>query len=209
MRKSYFAALTIIFFSFACAIYFYPLMPLKMASHWGITGEADGWSGRLFGVFFMPILSLFLFHLFVFLPKIDPLKKNVKKFEKFFDWFVIGILAFLLYLYLLTLAWNWGGRFNFILAILPAFIILFYLAGVLMEKSRRNYFIGFRTPWALTSDRNWEETNKMGGRLFKIAALIGILGMFFQAQAFLFLIGPLIIFTIYIFIYSYLKFKPK
>lgn len=209
MRKSHFAAFAIILFSFCSAVYFYPLMPSKMASHWNYIGEVDGWSGRIFGVFFMPVLALVLFHLFVFIPKIDPLKENVKKFRNYYDWFVVGILFFLLYLYLLTIAWNLGIKFNLIAAILPSFVLLFFFAGRLMEKSKRNYFIGFRTPWALHSDKNWNATNKMGGKLFKIAALIGILGLFFQTYAFLLLIGPLLVFSVYIFVYSYLVAQKK
>lgn len=207
MRKSYFVTFAIILFSFLVAIYFYPLMPQKMVGHWNYLGVPDAWYGKTFGLFFMPFLSLIIFHLFMLLPKIDPLKANVKKFEKYFDWFIVSLMAFFLYLYLLTIAWNLGLHFNLIVFILPAFVALFYSAGVLMEKSKRNYFIGFRTPWALHNDEIWEKTNKMGGRLFKIAALIGVLGLWFQMYAFLLLIGPMVVFSIFVFVYSYLEYK--
>ncbi len=143
----------------------------------------------------------------MFLPQIDPLKHNIKKFEKYFDWFIVSLIVFMTYLQILIIAWNLGLHFNFVVFILPAIMALFYGAGILMERSKRNYFIGFRTPWALHDDAIWEKTNKMGGRLFKIAALIGILGLWFQTYAFLLLIGPIMAFSIFVFVWSWKEWK--
>lgn len=207
MRKSYFFTFAIILFSLLAAIYFYPLMPSKMATHWDYLGQADGFSTRAFGMFFMPILLLIMLQLFVFLPQIDPLKHNIKKFEKYFNWFIVSIVGFMTYLQILVIAWNLGLHFNFVIYILPAFAGLFYGAGILMENTKRNYFIGFRTPWALHDDAIWEKTNKMGGRLFKVAALIGILGLWFQTYAFLFMIGPIMAFSVFVFVWSWWEWK--
>ncbi|MCD6429287.1 DUF1648 domain-containing protein [bacterium] len=42
MRKSSITILLIILTSFIAAIYLYPQMPDKMASHWNTKGEVDG-----------------------------------------------------------------------------------------------------------------------------------------------------------------------
>ncbi|MEM1515464.1 MAG: SdpI family protein [Candidatus Bathyarchaeia archaeon] len=43
------------------------------------------------------------------------------------------------------------------------------IIGILCEDSKRNWFIGIRTPWTLSSDRVWEKTHRLGGKLFKTA----------------------------------------
>ncbi len=64
-------------------------------------------------------------------------------------------------------------------AMLPAGIgLLFYYIGVLMENAERNWFIGIRTPWTLSSDRVWRQTNRLGGRLFRAAGIAAMLGAF-------------------------------
>ncbi|MEM1558578.1 MAG: SdpI family protein [Candidatus Bathyarchaeia archaeon] len=56
-------------------------------------------------------------------------------------------------------------------------LLLFY-TGILCENAKKNWFIGIRTHWTLSSDRVWETTHKLGGKLFKTTGVIGILGVF-------------------------------
>ncbi len=199
----------IILTSFLLAFFFYPQMPALMASHWNINGEVDGYMGKTWALFLMPTLSLFMTILFLVIPKIDPLKENIKKFKNYFDGFIVLILLFLFYLYLLTIFWNLGIRFNLINLLVPAFGILFYYCGVLIEKAQRNWSIGIRTPWTLSSDRVWQKTHELGGRLFKICGLISLLGFFFQKIAFFLVVVPVLLVTIYTYIYSYLQFQKE
>src|SRR4030043_1731477 len=142
MRKSEIIILVIILISLALAIYFYPLMPEKMASHWSAHGQVNDYMPKFWGLFLMPFISIGLFLLFILIPKIDPLKENIKKFRKYFDIFIILIILFLFYLYVLTIFWNIGARFNMVQFLIPAFGIIFYYAGVLVENAKRNWFIG-------------------------------------------------------------------
>jgi len=54
--------------SFVLAFCFYPLMPDQVVSHWGITGEPDGYMSKGFGLFFMPILMIIVTILLLILP---------------------------------------------------------------------------------------------------------------------------------------------
>jgi len=206
MRKSEIIILIITIVSFALGIYLYPQMPEKMASHWNIRGEVDGYISKFWGLFLMPFISLGLFLLFVLIPKIDPLRENIEKFRKYFDGFIILIILFLLYIYSLTILWNFGIRFGMNQFLTPALGILFYYCGILIENAKRNWFIGIRTPWTLSSDKVWERTHKIGGRLFKMAGIIAIFGLFFPSYAFFFLI-PVLLVTIYTVIYSYFEYQ--
>jgi len=199
--------LIIILISFLIGIYFYPQMPEEIASHWNAQGQVNGYMPKLWGLFFMPVISLILLAFFILIPKIDPLKENIKKFRKYFDIFVIIIILFLFYIYLLTILWNLGIRFEITQLIIPPIGILFFYAGVLTENSKRNWFIGIRTPWTISNEKVWNETNRLGGKLFKISGLIALLGILFQDYAILLVIIPIVLASVYTFIFSYYEYN--
>jgi len=132
---------------------------------------------------------------------------NIEKFRKYYDTFVISIILFLFYLYILTILWNTGRRLDIVKFLAPAFGMLFFYCGVLMENIKRNWFIGIRTPWTLSDDRVWEKTHKIGGKLFKISGVISLTGIFFPRPAVFFIIVPVLLFSLYTLIFSYFEFK--
>ena len=209
MKRSNLIILAIILISFIIGISFYPKMPEKMASHWNFKGEVDGYISKFWGLFLMPFISVFLFLLFLVIPKIDPLKENIEKFRKYFDSFIIIIILFLFYLYLLTIFWNLGIKFSMPQFLAPAFGMLLYYCGVLIENAKRNWSIGIRTPWTLSSEKVWDKTHKIGGKLFKIAGITAFLGILFPDFALFFVLAPVIIFIIYTFFYSYFEYKKE
>jgi len=209
MRKSEIVTILIILFSFAIGICLYPKMPIDMASHWNAQGQVDGYVSKFWGLFLLPIISLGLFFLFILIPKIDPLKANIEKFRKYFDGFVVLIILFLFYLYLLTIFWNFGVQFSMNQVLPPAFGILFFYCGILIEKAKRNWFIGIRTPWTLSNDKVWERTHKIGGKLFKVVGIIAFLGIIFPNYAFFLILFPVIAVSIFTVIYSYLEYRKE
>ena len=124
LRKSEIISLVIVIISLIIGIYFYPLMPEKVASHWNAEGEVDGYMPKFWGLFLMPIISAVLLFLFIIIPKIDPLKHNIEKFRKYFDGFIVLMMVFLFYLYILTILWNMGIRFVFTQFLASFFIIV-------------------------------------------------------------------------------------
>lgn len=197
----------IILLSFAIGIYFYPKIPDLMVSHWNIQGRADGYIQKFWGLFLMPFLSIFLYLLMSFFPEIDPLKNNVKKFRKYYNSFLVLIMLFLFYLDILMIAWNLGYTFSMVQFLLPAMGIVFYYSGVLMENSSMNWFIGIKTPWTLSSQEVWKKTNRLGGKLFKIVAIVTFLSIFLGSISFWIMIASLLGIVIYVYVYSYLEYK--
>jgi len=209
MRKSGIIVLGVILLSFIIGIYFYPQMPEKIASHWNAQGQVDGYMSKFWGLFLMPLLSMMLFLLFIAIPKIDPLKHNIEKFREYYDGFVVLIIVYLFYVYLLTIFWNIGIRFSMVQPLAPAMGILFYYIGILIENAKRNWFIGIRTPWTLSSEKVWEKTHKIGGKLFKIAGIIAFIGVFFQRYALFFILVPIILVAAYTIVYSYFEYQKE
>ncbi|HPX09912.1 MAG TPA: SdpI family protein [Candidatus Cloacimonas sp.] len=207
LRKSEIISLLIIMISFIIGIYFYSLLPDKVASHWNARGEVDGYMSKFGGLFLMPIISLVLLLLFIIIPKIDPLKHNIEKFRKYFNGFIVLMMLFLFYLYILTILWNIGVRFNFVHLLVPIFSIFFYYCGILIQKAQRNWFIGIRTPWTLSNEEVWNKTHKIGGKLFKIAGIISLIGILLPEYALFFVICPVIIASLFPVIYSYFEYQ--
>lgn len=197
----------LIIISFFIAIYFYPVFPDQVATHWGIDNQVNGYSSKAFGLFFMPVLSVLLFFLFISLPKIDPYKKNFDQFKNYFQNFINIIFAFLFYVYLLTIIWNLDFHFNMIQVLSPGLAVLFYYAGVLTSHAKRNWFVGIRTPWTMSSELVWDKTHQIGGKLFKLTGLISLLSLLFPNLAIFFILIPVLLVTVFIFAYSYLEYK--
>jgi uncharacterized membrane protein len=202
--------LALIALAFLAGALVYPSLPAQVASHWNAAGEADGAMGKFWGVFLFPFIMLGVFALFLIIPKIDPMKANIESFRKHYDAFWIGMFVFFLYIFALTLAWNTGHRFNFTTWIIPAVSALFFGLGAFLEKSKRNWFIGIRTPWTLSSDTVWEKTHRLGGKFFKGNAVISLLGIFFGGDmAILFLIVPMAVTVAVTVVYSYLEYRKE
>jgi uncharacterized membrane protein len=196
--------------AFISGIILYPKFPNLIASHWNASGEANGYMGKFWGIFLLPIIMAGLFLLYFFIPRIDPLKNNIESFRKHYNAFWIFMFAFFLYIFGLTLVWNFGFRFNFTTAIIPAMAVLFFFIGFFLERLKRNWFVGIRTPWTLSSDIVWEKTHKLGGNLFKIVALISLVGLFLRGITVVaVMVVPAIIVAIATIIYSYIEYKKQ
>jgi uncharacterized membrane protein len=197
---------SIIVASFALGIYFYPQLPSEVASHWDINGQVNGYMPKFWGVFFVPLLTVALLALFTVIPKIDPMKENIKKFRGYFDNFLIIIVLFLFYTHVLTILWNIGITFDLLQLIIPPIGILLYYAGVMMENSKRNWSIGIRTPWTISDDRVWDKTNRLGGKVFKASGAIAMFGALMPMYAIYLMIFPVMLGSAYTVAYSYFEY---
>lgn len=201
--------ISLILISFIIGVIFYGSMPARMASHWGIDGKVDGYTGRGFGMFFMPVLLLLLYILLKLVPTMDPLKENIKQFENYYNFFIAVIVTFMFYVYALTIFWNLGYYFNMSYAIVPGLSVLFFYVGILVEKAKMNYTIGIRTPWTLASENVWNKTHKLGGFVFKTIAVLCFISMFLPRIFFILSLFFIVGLFIWIVVYSYLEYRKE
>jgi len=162
----------------AVGLLLYARLPDPMPSHWNAAGEIDGYMPKFWGIFLMPIVTVVLVPLFLIIPRIDPLKANIAKFRGVFNWFIVVFVAYMLFVYALTLAAAFDIQFNMTVMLLPVIGLLFIGAGYMMSKAKRNFFIGIRTPWTLSSETVWDETHKLGAKMFMAGGVVTILGVF-------------------------------
>jgi uncharacterized membrane protein len=180
-------------------------LPQQMASHWNAADQVDGTLPKFWGVLLMPLTALGLLALFAVLPAIDPLRANIAKFRTTFNAFVILILVFLFYIHGLMLAWSLGYQnFRMSAALLPFLGILFIFVGFMLRRAKRNFFIGIRTPWTLSSDSVWDQTHQLGSILFMLCGALAFFGGFIGGVgALLLTLVPLIGSTLFLAAYSY------
>jgi uncharacterized membrane protein len=178
-----------------------------MATHWGANGEANGFGSHFVGIWLIPLMLIGINGLFLIIPKIDPLKKNIAKFRKEYNGFVLVINAFMVYVQVLTLIWNTGNHFNMTTYMLPALGFFIFYAGVLISKARRNYFVGIRTPWTLQDERVWDETHQLGAKIFKVSGVLTLVGIFFPNLILWFMMIPLLGGALFTIVYSYVLYQ--
>lgn len=186
-------------------------LPDQMASHWNANDQVDGYMPKFWGVFMLPLITLGMFVLFLVIPAIDPLKANIAQFREAFNLFIVLMVAFMVYIHGLTLAWNLGyTSFKMSGAMLPALGLLFIFIGFMLRQAKRNFFIGIRTPWTLSSDQVWEETHRLGAVLFMISgALAFIGGLFGGTTAFWMMFIPIMGSTLFLLVYSYVLYRRE
>ena len=186
----------------------YPRLPEMAASHWNAAGQVDGYMPRFWAAFLMPLVSIGLLLLFLAIPAIDPLKANIAKFRSYYNAFIALIIVFMLFIHAITLAWNLGyDQFNIGNAIIPAVGLILIFAGVIMMKAKRNFFIGIRTPWTLSDDTVWEETHKLGGKLFIAAGIITMLSVFLSERSIWIMLPAALLAGLVPVVYSYIVWR--
>jgi len=147
-----------------------------------------------------------MYILFLFLPKLEPYQKNFKQFEGHYDNFMIVVFSFLFYIYLLTLAWNYGLKFNLTQFMSPGLSLLFFYITILLQNTKMNWFVGIRTPWTMSDPTAWQKTHKLGATLFKMVAILTLVGMIFPQVTFYVFFIPLLVSIAVIYSYSYLEY---
>lgn len=201
-------ALILIAAVFSAAVY--NQLPNPMASHWGTNDQVNGTIPRFWGAFLMPLIALGMLGLFLLIPAIDPLKANITKFREAFNAFIALMMVFLLYVHFLTVLWNLGYQnFRMSIALLPAVGLIFIFAGLMMRKAKRNFFIGIRTPWTLSSDRVWDETHRLGSWTFIAAGVITAFTGLLGPTGFPVMIAVILITVLVPIVYSYILYQQE
>jgi uncharacterized membrane protein len=207
MNLSTILTVVLILLGFAVSIFFAQAMPEQMATHWNAGGQPDGHMPRFWALLFTPILMAMVAGLMYFFPKIDPLRKNVEKFRGHYENFIALMMGFLLLVHLQTVLWNAGTRIDPGITISFGLGLLLIYIGFMMGKAKRNWFIGIRTPWTLSSDEVWDKTHALGSKMFMAAGVIVAIGAFIPSYRFIFVILPVLVAAFVPAAYSYFVFR--
>jgi len=190
-------------------IIFYGQLPAQIPTHWGINGEINGWSSKNTVAFYMPIIYLVLYLFLSFIVFLDPLKKNIEKSYSIYWQMKFAIILFLSALHVLML----NAAMSSVKLPVDKIVIvgtgaLFFFLGVLMPKIKRNFFIGIKSPWTLSSDKVWKKTHEMGMWVFEVIGVATALSVVFRGEvSFIMMMVFIIGAVIFLGVYSYLVFR--
>jgi uncharacterized membrane protein len=206
IRLAIVAALLIIF---VLTIAMYPAVPDRVVSHWNAAGQADGYMSKLWGLGLIPLIMTGFVALLAVLPRIDPYKKNYKKFGDYYEGFILLFILFMLAIQVQIILWSTGYQISPNLTFPILIGILFIYIGFLLGHAEQNWFVGIRTPWTLSSETVWKKTHKIGGKLFKIAGVIAFAGVLAGEYAMWFILVPALAVAVFTVAYSYFEFQKE
>lgn len=182
-------------------------LPARVAIHFTGSGQPDNYVSKPLALGVLPALQVALLGLFAVVPRIDPLGENIREFRRAYDVLVVLTVGFLGYSHALLVLWNAGYALAITRALVPASAVLYYVLGWVVERAEQNWFVGFRTPWTLSSERVWADTHALGGRLMKAAAVVTLGGLLFPGSAVLFLAVPVTAVAGFTVVYSYWDYR--
>ena len=196
--------------SVAASFYFYAHFPARVITHWGFNGEPNGWSSPAFAAFFFPPLILGIYLLFLFLPLFDPKKERYAEFAGTYHLLKTVFVLFFVGVYFLASLANLGYAIP-IGTMVPFLVgLLFIVIGNYLGKVKRNWYIGIRTPWTLSSEEVWNKSHRLGGKMFMLAGFLMIIDGFVWRglQIPLFIVTISIVLVVPI-VYSYVLFRKE
>ena len=161
-------------------------LPDKLPTHFGIDGAADGFSGKGFAVFGLPLLMLFFHGVIYFATRLD--KQNRGHNEKVMN--LVGLIFPVMSIVnsVIIYSMGLGKELNLSMLLFPMLGLLFIAMGNWMPKIKQNSTLGIKIKWTLYNEENWNRTHRFAGFVWVIGGVIFCLMGFVAEKTLLFLL---------------------
>ena len=181
----------------------------RIPIHWNAKGEADSFTGR-FGIWYTVFAIAGLTALLALVPLLEPRKGHLLQSSRAYQAVWLALVFFFAMLHATIVFTALGHEISINRWICIGIGLLFAVVGNYLGKTRSNFIFGIRTPWTLSSERSWQRTHRLGGRLFLLFGIVilalGILDISGK-PLFYSLIGGLLVVVPVPLIYSYVVWK--
>jgi uncharacterized membrane protein len=191
---------------FAVVAALYDRMPDPVPTHWNLHGVADGFTHKPWGPLLLPSTMAGLLVVFVGIRVLSPKEAPVEGFARTYTLITAAVQGFLLLLTVVASMAAVGVPVDMSRGVALGVGMLYVVLGNFMGKFTRNFFVGIRTPWTLSSDEVWFRTHRLGGKLFVAAGLATLAGAFTRAGIAVLLASTLLA-TMISAVYSYLVYR--
>ena len=176
-------------------------LPASLPSHFGLDGQADGFSSKLEVVFLIPLLMLGLHFFAVVVTSLDPKASHVSPKMKTLIYWLVPLISGLVQLSIYGAAFGLIGNSTRIGLMMVG--IVFLVVGNYLPKTKQNYTVGIRLPWTLDNEENWNKTHRLAGRLWVLGGLIILVNGFLSWAVFYVFFGVLLVMVLVPIFYSY------
>lgn len=181
---------------------FWEQLPAEIATHWGTDNQPNGWSSKSMAVFGIPSIIAALHIFCLIMTFADPKKNNIGKKAIGIVYWILPATSLLVmgstYVYALGMKINIGMICCLLLG------IIFIALGNYLPKAKQNFTFGYKLPWTLYSEENWNKTHRLAGWLMVICGFAFLINAFILSE---WVFGFCIAAAIVPMIYSYVLYK--
>lgn len=193
--------------------FIYAELPSTIPLHFDINGKPDRFGDKnkiWFPTLLLAAVSLGVYLLMINLPKIDP-KKTAGQSTGLYHKIAAALVMFLCAINIIVIYSAKQGSVNIGNLILPLLGLLFAVLGNYMHSIKPNYFVGFRTPWALENEENWRKTHQLVGKIWVPGGvLLTVLTLLVPVKAgFILFFSLMMIMVLVPFVFSYRLYKKE
>ncbi len=177
--------------------------------HWNLGGEVDGTAPKALGLLLTPAIGLVLTLVLAGVPYLDPRREHLRQSMSSYTIVCGALLVFVGVVHLGVVWAALGNALDIARIIGVGGALLFGAIGAVIGRTRSNWVMGVRTPWTLSSERSWERTHRLAGRLFLAAAAVMLLATIVGGPEVVFvaIIGSVLVVTAVVVVYSYLAWR--
>lgn len=154
-------------------------LPDQVPIHFGADGQADGWGGKAYAVFFLPILLAAIQGFCLAMMHWDPKRKNIKGKPMGVMIWVCPVISLLTSSITYGTALDMGLDVNFLVLLVLGVILV--VVGNYLPKCEQNYTMGIKLPWTLHDEENWNYTHRLAGKIWTVGGLAVILTAFLRS----------------------------
>lgn len=202
--------LVIVLVPFIYLAYIWDELPSKVPIHWNFKGEIDRYGDKTELIIIPFLLPLFIYLVFLVVPKIDPKNKLNQMGGKLqtIKFLLTSFMSILALFFIYTAKNQSLANPNYFVLIVG---VVFSILGNYFKTIKPNYFIGIRTPWTLESETVWKKTHELGGKMWLIGGVLIVISSLILNESLNFMIFLIItgVITIIPMVYSYLIYKNE
>lgn len=153
-------------------------LPDQVATHFSFDGTPNGWTGKGFTVFGIPLFLLVCQWFCAVATSMDPKRKNMS--EKLFKLILWVVPAAAVMVMIACYGYALGYETSHATLGMAFLGVLFIIIGNYLPKCRQNYTMGIKLPWTLHDEENWNHTHRMAGYLWILGGILMLINIFLK-----------------------------
>ncbi|HEY8077364.1 MAG TPA: SdpI family protein [Labilithrix sp.] len=150
----------------------YERLPERIATHFDLHGQPDGWMARPIGAWFLPVFGLVIWAIVRYARELLP-RREKERLDAGKAALVSSFTAiFLAALQIVVIGYALSPSMSVLRPIWAIAGVMFVALGLVLPRVKRNAIVGIRTPWTLSNDENWARTQRVGGYAMVIGGVL-------------------------------------